>query len=145
MMGKGSHMKLPEYRKMASKRLKGIKRSRKTKKLISKNHRCCKRENNPSWKGGRKRNNGYVYIHCPHHPFATKDGYVYEHRLVVEEQLGVYLAKDNQVHHINGQKDDNRPENLICFKTVSAHVMFEYNGSFKQSDILYNGVFRGEL
>lgn len=69
------------------------------------------------WKGGRKRNvQGYVLIKLePDHPFycmSDANGYVLEHRLVMGKQLGRPLRKDEIVHHINGKKDDNRPENL---------------------------------
>lgn len=68
--------------------------------------------NNPNWRGGRtRRQDGYVLIHSPNHPFAN-NGYVLEHRLVIEKILGRYLASGELVHHRNGVKDDNRPENL---------------------------------
>lgn len=46
------------------------------------------------------------------HPRAGKGHYVFEHILVMEEILGRYLLADESVHHRNGVKDDNRPENL---------------------------------
>ena len=69
--------------------------------------------NNHNWKGGRiVHKSGYARIHSPNHPNLTKEGYVLEHRLVMEKKLGRYLTPDESVHHINGIKDDNRPENL---------------------------------
>lgn len=62
---------------------------------------------------GRYYNKGYVYVHAPEHPAATKrDKVVFEHRLVMEAVLGRYLERGEHVHHKNGVKDDNRPENL---------------------------------
>lgn len=56
--------------------------------------------------------NGYVRVHSPKHPDANCDGYMLEHRLVMEGVLGRRLAKHETVHHINGKRGDNRPENL---------------------------------
>ena len=66
----------------------------------------------PNWKGGRHTKDGYVYIHKPTHPNAHKSGYIMEHRIVMEEKLGRYLCSTESVHHRNGVKSDNRPENL---------------------------------
>lgn len=73
----------------------------------------CYGELNNSWKGGQCRMEGYVFILKPSHPRARADGYVKRAWLVLEEKLGRYLLPGSDVHHINGIKDDDRPENVI--------------------------------
>lgn len=66
-----------------------------------------------NWKGGvNKHGSGYLKELAKGHPAADKAGYVMQHRLVMERQLGRFLGKDEHVHHKNGKRDDNRPENL---------------------------------
>jgi HNH endonuclease len=55
---------------------------------------------------------GYVVIFEPTHPNARKDGYVAEHIKVMAARLGRPLARHEEVHHKNGIRHDNRPENL---------------------------------
>lgn len=89
--------------------------------------------NNPIWKSDIKISPyGYVLIRNRNHPFANCDGFVFEHRLVAEKYLLTpestieingqkYLSPDYIVHHINGDKQDNRKENLKIM-TLSEHT-----------------------
>jgi uncharacterized protein (DUF1330 family) len=77
-----------------------------------------------NWKGGKAMAGGYVMVHKPEHPFAKKDGYVLEHRLVVEKYIGRYLTKKEEVHHINGNREDNRKINLYLFNSKGEHTSF---------------------
>lgn len=63
---------------------------------------------------GERRTAGYVYVYMPDHPQATRTGYVPQHRVVWEAANGRLLSRAEQVHHVNGVRDDNRPENLIA-------------------------------
>lgn len=54
---------------------------------------------------------GYVLLWCPDHPLAVSCR-VPEHRLVMEKHIGRVLNSQEIVHHINGDKTDNRIENL---------------------------------
>src|SRR5204863_5581815 len=68
---------------------------------------------NCNWKGGRTVHKaGYVMVRVPDHPRVRASAYVFEHILVMEEQLGRFLIEGESVHHRNGVRDDNRPENL---------------------------------
>lgn len=81
-------------------------------KQIDRN-RANTREKSPTWKGGRHIDeNGYVMIYIPEHPRSKKNGYIREHTVVMEKVLGRYLAKEENVHHKNGLRDDNSTENL---------------------------------
>lgn len=57
----------------------------------------------------------YNYTLVPEHPFATKNGYVLFHRVVMENHLGRVLNRNEVVHHKNHNKNDNRVENLEVF------------------------------
>ena len=46
------------------------------------------------------------------HPMAMKNGWAYEHRIIMAESLGRMLEPWEHVHHLNGDKTDNRLENL---------------------------------
>ena len=66
-----------------------------------------------NWKGGRHIiSRGYWGVLAKGHPRANRKGYVREHVLIMEQHLGRPLNDGEIVHHINGNKLDNRIENL---------------------------------
>lgn len=71
---------------------------------------------------------GYRYIYQPDHPYATKAGYMLEHRLVMEEKTGRHLLPGQVVHHVNGDSLDNRPKNLMVFESNADHLRHELTG-----------------
>ncbi len=64
---------------------------------------------------------GYEHIYLPEHLHSKMAGYIRLHRVVMEEKLGRFLKLEERVHHINGIKTDNRPENLQYFPNESSH------------------------
>ena len=71
--------------------------------------------NHPKWKGGRVQGkDGYVLVYLPGHHRISHSNYVYEHIVIWEQSHQETLPDDYAVHHINGIKNDNRPENLLA-------------------------------
>lgn len=82
-------------------------------------------QNAPNWKGGvRIRNNGHIQIHSPTHQNKDSDGYMMEHRLVMEQKLGRLLSSDEIVHHLDHQQNNNSINNLHLFDNKSEHTKY---------------------
>ena len=93
---------------------------------------------NPNWKGGRTiTSQGYVKIKSPTHPRGGRDGYVYEHILVMEHALARSLRNCEQVHHINHLKHDNRLENLRVVASQHHHGVLHRHSLHNQGKYTY--------
>ena len=77
----------------------------------------------PNWQGGRNyiNNEGYRVVWCPNH-HRSHQNVVLEHILVMEEKIGRLLKSKEEIHHINHERLDNRPENLELCKNHSQHL-----------------------
>lgn len=80
---------------------------------------------NGFWKGGRTiASHGYVLLRVgKNHHLADVRGYAYEHRIMAEVKIGRPLRRGELVHHINGNKQDNRLENLVVCANAAHHLL----------------------
>lgn len=102
-----------------------------------------------------------IKVYVPDHPYADKYGRVSKHRLIVEQNYDKYdmnyfenvngkivLKKTSQVHHINGNHDDNRIENLIPVTRAEHRAIHNAENIIIRNSVdgKITGVFkRGEL
>lgn len=74
---------------------------------------------------------------CVHgHPRANEHGIVAEHIIVAEKKLGRPIKEEEAVHHIDGNKLNNSPDNLMVFATKAEHALFHHGGiAYKKGDV----------
>lgn len=87
---------------------------------------------NPHWKGGMHlRKDGYFLIRTGIISREVKGArYKLLHRIIMEQYLGRLLKRNEVVHHINGDKSDNRIENLELLNQ-SDHARKHYRADKK--------------
>jgi len=84
------------------------------------------------WKGGRRdKGDGYVHIYAPSYHRHDSQGYVPEHIMVWEKVHQKRLPEGYVIHHLNGIRDDNRPENLVALPK-SGHTRREMAEVYKK-------------
>lgn len=76
---------------------------------------------------------GYVGIPAKDHPYATANGYVLEHRLVMEQLIGRYLEPHEVVHHVDENKQNNDPSNLRLYSSESEHQRLGHGSGLELS------------
>lgn len=73
----------------------------------------------------KKIKSGYVLIYKPSHKYSqTKNGWIFEHRAIVEDFIKRSLKKGECIHHIDENKQNNNIENLMLFKNHGEHSSF---------------------
>ena len=101
-------------------------------------------EKNDYWRGGCVRSEGYIFRVALGHPKAKKCGnYVREHVLVAETALGRLLRDDEVVHHIDGDKSNNSPENLAVMTRAEHshyHAMVRQNNKIETPKSVKNNL-----
>lgn len=77
--------------------------------------------------------NGYRVLYLPEHPRSMKsdnwNGYVYEHIVIAEDFMRRRLNENEVVHHLDGNRSNNRTENLIVLERsqhTKLHVWLKY-------------------
>jgi hypothetical protein len=70
---------------------------------------------------------GYIMEYHPDHPRADKKGYVFAHIVAYERHTGTTVPEGFVVHHINGLKADNSPQNLAMI-TREEHTVLHHIG-----------------
>jgi hypothetical protein len=69
---------------------------------------------------------GYVKLYMPEYKWGGKNraakGFIYEHQYVMEQHIRRQLLRWEQIHHIDGDKQNNRIENLHLCSTITEHT-----------------------
>lgn len=79
---------------------------------VNKDRRYCSRKCYRDAGGRTITPSGYALVYRPEHPNAAKSGQIPEHRYVMSQKISRPLRRDETVHHIDGDRLNNNPDNL---------------------------------
>jgi hypothetical protein len=97
--------------------------SKNTLKKMSESHRGRPASN---FKGKGITKDGYIWIYEPNNKNSNKKGYLYEQRKVMSDFLKRPLTIGEQVHHIDGNKQNNKLNNLCLLRSVREHTTLHH-------------------
>ena len=82
-----------------------------------------------NWRRQRSTADGRLNIYMPKHPRAKSNGYVFNHLLVAEKALGRTIPKSIPVHHVDMDKKNDSPGNLVICQDHSYHGLLHQRTS----------------
>ena len=65
----------------------------------------------------------YRQVYAPNHPRTSKSRSFYEHVIIAERALGKFLPRSAEVHHVDGDKLNNDPSNLVICEDREYHAL----------------------
>lgn len=89
--------------------------------------------------------NGYITIYVPSYPRPTSsnyDGWQYEHVFIKELELGRFLNSNECVHHLDGNRGNNHPSNLILMTKADHARIHKWISMGKVHEVISEKVFR---
>ncbi len=114
-----------EHRRKISEYEKGKKVPKEVREKIS---RATSGNKHTQWQGGEIYRQNYYYLHNSLLDYRKKNkGYTKRARIIMERKIGRNLKKGEIVHHINGNKTNDKIENLYLFHNKGSHTQYESN------------------
>jgi hypothetical protein len=113
-------------------------------KIMKSNFNQTMRAVNPPI-GTKYTNHGYILIYQPDWPSSLQKanhlkGYIYEHVYLMEKHLGRSLMENEVIHHIDGDKQNNKLENLLVV-TGRGHKLLHW----KENEFIHRLIREGKV
>jgi len=126
--------------------IQGLKRRGKPSTKRGKTFKNLQREKSVNWKGGRYvGTDGYVMVLVKSGSTNRKSGwdnYKKEHVVLIEKQLGRKIRKNECIHHIDGNKQNNNLDNLVVIKSNKHHRQIHFSLQKIGYELLKKGLIK---